>query len=147
MVCILLCVMRKILLHAHTLLGKVLVNEFPRRQIFDKQSVAMLRNKRGGCVFYVVRAKQQYNGVMQSVSKQQNCKRFHNNRCFLWCPCRWLIREVNSDAFDFDFVNSDMVASTKGLGSEKGCGGKSQQHIQKTDPSSSQRRRPTKTRP
>jgi hypothetical protein len=40
-----------------------------------------------------------------------------------------------------------MVASTKGLGPEKDCVGKIQQHIQKTDPSSRQRGRPTKTKP
>jgi hypothetical protein len=37
-----------------------------------------------------------------------------------------------------------MVSSTKGLGLEKDCAGKGQQHIQKTDPSSRQRGRPTK---
>jgi hypothetical protein len=35
-----------------------------------------------------------------------------------------------------------MVASTKELGPEKDCVGKTQQHIQKTDPSSRQRGRP-----
>jgi hypothetical protein len=35
-----------ILLHVHPLLGNVLVNEFPRRQILGKQSVARLRNNR-----------------------------------------------------------------------------------------------------
>jgi hypothetical protein len=35
----------------------------------------------------------------------------------------------------------------KGLGPEKDCAGKGQQHIQKTDPSSRQRGRPTRTRP
>jgi hypothetical protein len=40
-----------------------------------------------------------------------------------------------------------MVASPKGLGPEKDCAGKGQQHVQKTDPSSHQRGRPTKTRP
>jgi hypothetical protein len=49
----------KILLHVHPLLGNVLVNRFPRRQILSKQCVARLRNNRGGCVFYVVRSKQQ----------------------------------------------------------------------------------------
>jgi hypothetical protein len=37
-----------------------------------------------------------------------------------------------------------MVASPKGLGPKKDYAGKSQQHIQKTDPSSRQRGRPTK---
>jgi hypothetical protein len=37
-----------------------------------------------------------------------------------------------------------MVTSTKGLGPEKDCAGKGQQHIQKTDPSSRQRGYPTK---
>jgi hypothetical protein len=41
-----------ILLHVHPLLGNELVKEFPRRQILRKQSVARLRNNRGGCVFY-----------------------------------------------------------------------------------------------
>jgi hypothetical protein len=39
-----------------------------------------------------------------------------------------------------------MVASTKGLGPEKDCAGRSQQHIQKTDPSSRQRGRPTRNK-
>jgi hypothetical protein len=39
-----------------------------------------------------------------------------------------------------------MVASPKGLGSEKECASKGQQHIPKTDSSSRQRGRPTKTR-
>jgi hypothetical protein len=34
---------------------------------------------------------------MQFVSKQRNCKDVYNNRCFPWCLCRVLIREVNSD--------------------------------------------------
>jgi hypothetical protein len=34
-----------------------------------------------------------------------------------------------------------------GLGPEKDCAGKGQQHIQKTDPTSRQRGRPTRTRP
>jgi hypothetical protein len=69
-----------ILLHVHPLLGNVLVNEFPRRQ-----SVARLRNNKGGCVVYVVRAKQQLNnGVMQSASKQRNCKHVYINRSSLW---------------------------------------------------------------
>jgi hypothetical protein len=42
-----------ILLHVHLLLGNALVNKLPRRQILGKQSVAMLRNNRGGCVFRV----------------------------------------------------------------------------------------------
>jgi hypothetical protein len=46
-------------MHVHPLLGNELVNEFPRRQILGKQSVARLRNNRGGYVFYVARAKQQ----------------------------------------------------------------------------------------
>jgi hypothetical protein len=43
----------------HPLLGNVLVNEFPLRQILDKESVTTLRNNRGGCVFHVTHAKQQ----------------------------------------------------------------------------------------
>jgi hypothetical protein len=38
-----------------------------------------------------------------------------------------------------------MVTSPKELGHEKDCAGKGQQHIQKTDPSSRQRGRPTET--
>jgi hypothetical protein len=41
-----------IFLHVHTLLGNELANEFPRRQIFGKQSVAKLRNNIGGCSLY-----------------------------------------------------------------------------------------------
>jgi hypothetical protein len=48
-----------ILLHVHPLLGIVLVNKFPQRQILDKQSVARLRRITWGCVFYVVCAKQE----------------------------------------------------------------------------------------
>jgi hypothetical protein len=40
-----------------------------------------------------------------------------------------------------------MFTSPKGLGPEKHCAGKDQQHIQKIDPSSRQRWRPTKVRP
>jgi hypothetical protein len=39
-----------------------------------------------------------------------------------------------------------MVTSPEGLGPEKDYAGKSQQHIQKTDPSSRQRGRPTKNK-
>jgi hypothetical protein len=35
---------------------------------------------------------------MQSVSKQRNCQHVYDNRCFPWCLCRVLLREVNSDA-------------------------------------------------
>jgi hypothetical protein len=35
-----------VLLHVHPLLGNVLVNKFPRRQILVKESVARLRNNR-----------------------------------------------------------------------------------------------------
>jgi hypothetical protein len=62
------------MLHVHPLLGNVLVNELPRRQILDKQSVARLCRNRGGCVLRVVRSKQQLSSVMQFVSKQSNCK-------------------------------------------------------------------------
>jgi hypothetical protein len=44
-------------------------------------------------------------------------------------------------------VSNLRQGSPKGLGPEKECAGKDQQHIQKTDPSSRQRGRPTKTRP
>jgi hypothetical protein len=40
-----------------------------------------------------------------------------------------------------------MVASPKGLGPEKDCAGKGQQHIQKTDPFSRQTGRPKSTNP
>jgi hypothetical protein len=76
----------------------MLVNEFPQRQIPGNVAVTSLCNNRGGCVFYVVRAKQQYiNVVMQSVSKQRNRKHVYSNSCFPWGLCRVLIREVNSD--------------------------------------------------
>jgi hypothetical protein len=39
-----------------------------------------------------------------------------------------------------------MVMSLKGLGPEKEYAGEGQQHMQKTDPSSRQRGRPTKSR-
>jgi hypothetical protein len=58
-----------ILLHVHSLLGNVLINKFPRREILGKQSVAMLRNNKEGCVFYVVRATPNaVNGPMNSQS-------------------------------------------------------------------------------
>jgi hypothetical protein len=37
------------MLHVHPLLGNVLVNKLPRRQILGKESDAGLRNNRGGC--------------------------------------------------------------------------------------------------
>jgi hypothetical protein len=40
----------------------------------------------------------------------------------------------------------NVVARTKGLGPEKDCASKGQQHVQKTDPSSRQRGRPTKNK-
>jgi hypothetical protein len=47
----------KTLLHVHSLLGNGLANEFPRRQILGKQSVARLRNNSDNkSVFSVVRA-------------------------------------------------------------------------------------------
>jgi hypothetical protein len=39
-----------------SLLGNGLVKEFPRTEILGKESIARLRNNRGGCVFYVIRA-------------------------------------------------------------------------------------------
>jgi hypothetical protein len=61
-----------VFLHVHPLLGNVLVNKFPRRQILGKESVARLRNNRWGCVLYVVRAEQRWNnGVIRPVSKQR----------------------------------------------------------------------------
>jgi hypothetical protein len=42
-----------VLLHVPPLLGNVLVNKFPRRQILGKQSVASSRNNKGSCVFRV----------------------------------------------------------------------------------------------
>jgi hypothetical protein len=39
----------KILLHAHPLLGNVLVKKFPQRKIFGKFSVARSRTKSGSC--------------------------------------------------------------------------------------------------
>jgi hypothetical protein len=56
----------------------------------------------------------------------QSTRSLTRDTCFLWGPCREDIREY---------------------GPEKDCAGKGQQHIQKTDPSSRQRGRPTKTRP
>jgi hypothetical protein len=50
---------RTVLLYVHPMLGNVLVNKFPRRQILGKQSVARLHNNRWGYVFYAVCAKQQ----------------------------------------------------------------------------------------
>jgi hypothetical protein len=41
---------KKILLHEHPLLGNVLLNKFPWRQILGTQSVTMLWNNRGSCV-------------------------------------------------------------------------------------------------
>jgi hypothetical protein len=41
------------MLHVHPLLGNVLVNKFPRRQILGKQSVAGVRNNVTSCGFRV----------------------------------------------------------------------------------------------
>jgi hypothetical protein len=84
------------MLHVHPLLGSGLCNKFPRRQILGKHSVAIrrLRNNRGGCVFYIVRATTSAgNGPMNSQSDTlrvfsvgpvpKNYKRFQNNREFL----------------------------------------------------------------
>jgi hypothetical protein len=61
-----------ILLHVQPLLGNVLENKFPRRQILGKQAVTRLRNNRWGCVFYVVRVEQRWsNGVIEPVSNQR----------------------------------------------------------------------------
>jgi hypothetical protein len=57
------------MLHAYPLLGNRLINKFPLRQNLGKQSVARLRNNRGDCVFYVVRAMPSAgNGPMNSQS-------------------------------------------------------------------------------
>jgi hypothetical protein len=40
-----------VFLHVYPLLGNVLVNKFPRRQILGKESVDRSRNSRGSCVF------------------------------------------------------------------------------------------------
>jgi hypothetical protein len=61
-----------ILLYVRSLLGNVLVNKFPRKQILGNQSVASLRNNGWGCVFYIVRTQQrENNGIMQTLSEQQ----------------------------------------------------------------------------
>jgi hypothetical protein len=77
-----------ILLHVHTLLGNVLVNKFPRRQILCKQSDVRLRNNRGGCIFYVVRATPSSgNGPVNSQSdtwhvfSALSMSRLYNNTC------------------------------------------------------------------
>jgi hypothetical protein len=53
----------------------------------------------------------------------------------------------NTSTVTLRVVGGDEMGSLKGLGSEKDCAGEGKQHIQKTDPSSRQRGRPTKTRP
>jgi hypothetical protein len=60
--------------------------QVPRRQILGKQSVAGLRNSRGGCVFYVVRATPGAgNGPMNSQSVTWHV--------FLWGPYQRIIRD------------------------------------------------------
>jgi hypothetical protein len=44
-------------------------------------------------------------------------------------------------------LKTERVKYGRELGPERDCAGEDQQHIQKTDPSSRQRGRPTKTRP
>jgi hypothetical protein len=54
-------------------------------------------------------------------------------------PTEYAIRQNTTDD-----RRQYMVASTKGLGPDKDCAGRSQKHLQKTDPSSRQRWRPQK---
>jgi hypothetical protein len=89
------------LLHVHPLTGKALVNKFPRRQILGRQSVARLRNNRGGCVFYVVRATPSAgNGLVNSQLSRNLCflcGLLHATveLCFLRYPCRGHITRVH----------------------------------------------------
>jgi hypothetical protein len=62
--------------------------------------------------------------------------------CFPWSPCRRIRRALQNN-WEFE---RNTVAIPKGLGPEKDCAGKGQHHIQKTDPSSRQRGRPTKNK-
>jgi hypothetical protein len=52
----------------------------------------------------------------------------------------------NTSTVTLRVVGGDEKGSLKGLGPEKDCAGKDQRHIQKTDPSSRQRGRPTESR-
>jgi hypothetical protein len=54
--------------------------------------------------------------------------------------------QVQSETVSSNLRQYNMVASPKGLGPDKDCSGTGQQHIQKTDPSSRQRGRPTKNK-
>jgi hypothetical protein len=91
----------------NALLGNILVNKFPGRQIFGKQSVARLRNNRGSCVFRVS------GGVTTVDTDHVICVPF------------------------LGYISKAVTSY---------CAGKSQQHIQKTDPSSRQRGRPTRNK-
>jgi hypothetical protein len=79
---------RIILLHVHPLLGDVLINEFPRRQLLGKQSVARLRNNKGGCIFYVV-------APCPALVTDQWTRSLTCDTCFLRCPCRGYITRVH----------------------------------------------------
>jgi hypothetical protein len=88
------------------------------------------------------------------------------------CPCQRVINPTNLEVSSSPRVEAGSNTSTvtlrvvggdekgslktetvkysprpKGLGPDKDCAGKGQQHIQKTDPSSRQSGRPTETRP
>jgi hypothetical protein len=72
---------------------------------------------------------------------------------FLYCYVLWGVEYVHRDPASRrrrrkgksqNWDSKNMVARSKGLGPEKHCAGEDRQHIQKTDPSSRQRGRPTK---
>jgi hypothetical protein len=140
-------------------------NKFPQRQILSKQSVAKLHNNSDNriSVFNVVH--------VTASSKQQNCKHIYNNKCFLWGLCWRFLGDSGGHlqshlcGSGVEYLHRDpasrkrrrkgksqiwdskkTVASPKGLGPKKDCTGKGQRHIQKTNPSSRQRGRPTETR-
>jgi hypothetical protein len=86
-----------ILLHVHPMLGNGLVNNFPRRQILGKQSIAWSRKNKTNVYSSLLGNDQRewtdeiaimwlvFNVVdVMTSAKQQNCKHVYNNRCFQW---------------------------------------------------------------
>jgi hypothetical protein len=84
------------------------------------------------------------NGVMQSVSRQQIGKHFPA-ATNTHATVELLLEMVfPTTVGTYKGVIRKTIEATQGLGPERDCAGKDQQHIHKTDPSSRQRGRPTK---
>jgi hypothetical protein len=72
----------------------------------------------------VVDARQQKNnGVMQSVSKQRNCKHDYNNRCSVWGPCRRFIGDSKGLESVIPSHSRDSMSQGHGAVVERSCEG------------------------